>query len=86
MGGTSPAMTKTRFALTPQRRNRSFTARNDTRRPADDRDQHAAAKQTFGGTLGVVKRDCIDQIGAPLHLIDAEAIELDLGQVRGDLG
>ena len=54
--------------------------------PADHGDQQAAVEQPLGDAPGVVERDRVDQAVAPLDVVDAEIVELDLQELAGDLG
>ena len=53
--------------------------------PADHRDQHAAVEQPLGDALHVGHGHGLDQAVALVDVIDAEIVELDLHELRGDL-
>src|SRR5215475_12235928 len=52
---------------------------------ARNRHQQSPAIQALGDPLGILDCHCIDQRAALLNIIDAEIVDLDLGQLRRDL-
>ena len=55
-------------------------------RAADHGVEHFAAEQASRGALGVGQGDALDQAVASCDVVDAEPVELDLHELRGDLG
>src|SRR6185312_17370955 len=77
----------TYLPLTPATCNRSLAGitRDQALRLAGDRHEQPTAVEALGDTLGVLEGDGIDHALTALHIIDAEIVELDLGQLGGDL-
>src|SRR6185312_9744205 len=60
-------------------------ARGQALRPAGDRYQHACSVKAARRFLCILDRDRIDEAAATLDVVDAEIVELDLSELRGNL-
>src|SRR5437764_335796 len=54
-------------------------------RAADHQREHLGVEQALGDALGAGKRHRVDHRTAPLGIVDAQLVELDLHQLSGDL-